>query len=217
MTEKGVFGLLTRTSSLEVRNYKVAKTGKISDRREQIISAATEFFYEYGFQKATIRDICRKIGITQGALYYHFRNKEEILYTIIERSSNNLYLLLRSCLSEDKDPIERLRNAIFQHILSIKHDRQGAKIIIEDKRFLGGDLNRLVREKEKAIFYLYKNQLKDLQNSRRIKQCDLTVATFSILGMINWLYHWYRPDKGLSLEALAEELINILFRGLLNE
>jgi hypothetical protein len=43
------------------------------------------------------------------------------------------------------------------------------------------------------------------------------VATFSILGMINWLYHWYRPSKGLSLEKVAEELIEIIFRGLLGE
>lgn len=191
--------------------------GKVSDRRDQIVSAATELFYEYGFQKATMRDICRKIGITQAALYYHFRNKEEILYTIIERSSNNLYLLLRSCFSENKDPIERLKNAISQHILSIKHAREGAKIIIEDKRFLGGDLKRLVTEKEKAVFYLYRNQLKDLQKAGRIKRRDLTVATFSILGMINWLYHWYRPDKGLSLEKIAEELIDIIFRGLQEE
>jgi len=195
---------------------KAAK-GKASDRREEIISSATELFYEYGFQKATMRDICRKIGITQAALYYHFRNKEEILYTIIERSSNDLYLLLRSCFSVDTDPIERLKNAISQHILSIKHARKGAKIIIEDKRFLGGDLNRLVKEKEKAVFYLYRDRLEEVRKLGRIKRCDLTVATFSILGMINWLYHWYRPDKGLSLEKVAEELIEIIFRGLQEE
>jgi len=194
-----------------------ATKGKVSDRREEIVAAATELFYEYGFQKATMRDICRKIGITQAALYYHFRNKEDILYTIIERSSNNLYLLLRSCFSEDKDPIKKLKNAISQHILSIKYAREGAKIIIEDKRFLGGDLNRLVREKEKAVFYLYRNKLKELQELGRIKPCDLTVATFSIFGMINWLYHWYRPDKGLSLEKVAEELLEIIFHGLLSE
>jgi len=194
-----------------------ATKGKVSDRREEIVSTATELFYKFGFQKATMRDICRKIGITQAALYYHFRNKEEILYTIIERSSNNLHLLLRSCFLEDTDPIERLKNAISQHILSIKHAREGAKIIIEDKRFLGGDLNRLVKEKEKAVFYFYRDSLKELQKTGRIKRCDLTVATFSILGMINWLYHWYRADKGLSLEKVAEELIEIIFRGLQEE
>ena len=190
---------------------------RVANRREEIVSAAIDLFYQYGYQKASIRDICRKVGITQAALYYHFQNKEELLYTIINKFSNNLFFILKSCFTEDKEPIEKLRNAILQHVLSIKVAREGAKIIIEDKRFLSGELNRLVKEKEKAVFYLYRNYLEELQRTKKIKSCDLTVATFGVLGMINWLYHWYRPDKGLSLEQLAEQLISILFRGLLNE
>jgi AcrR family transcriptional regulator len=189
----------------------------VANRRDDIVSAAIDLFYEYGYQKASIRDICRRVGITQAALYYHFRNKEELLYTIIDKFSNELFFLLKSCFAEKKDPVEKLRNAILQHILSIKHSREGAKIIIEDKRFLSGELKTFVKEKEKAVFYLYKNYLNELQGMRKIRTCDLNVATFGILGMINWLYHWYRPQKGLPLEQLAEQIISILFRGLLNE
>ena len=105
----------------------------MSNRRQEIINAAIDLFYEYGYQKASLRDLSRKVGLTQAAIYYHFRNKEEILYTIIEKSSNDLYFTLKSCLSGKKDAVEELRDAILQHILSIKHGRKGAKIIIEDK------------------------------------------------------------------------------------
>ncbi len=193
------------------------KEKKMSNRRQEIINAAIDLFYEYGYQKASLRDLSRKVGLTQAAIYYHFRNKEEILYTIIEKSSNDLYFTLKSCLSGKKDAVEELRDAILQHILSIKHGRKGAKIIIEDKRFLSGDLNKLVKEKEKAIFYLYKNHLAELQRMKRIREGDLTVGTFGILGMINWLYHWYRPEKGLSLEQLAEQIASNLFHGLLRD
>jgi AcrR family transcriptional regulator len=197
------------------KNLAKAPKGKVSDRRDQIVSAATELFYEYGFQKATMRDICGKIGITQAALYYHFRNKEEILYTIIEKSSNDLYFTLKSCLSGKKDAVEELREAILQHILSIKHGRKGAKIIIEDKRFLSGELNKQVKEKEMAIFHFYKDRLEELQRMKRVKDGDLTVATFGILAMINWLYHWYRPEKKLSLKEIGERVVDLLFNGLL--
>jgi AcrR family transcriptional regulator len=174
-------------------------------------------FYEHGYQKASLRDIARKVGVTQAAIYYHFHNKEEILYTIIERFSNDLFFTLKSCFSANKDPLEKLRNAISEHIISIKTRRKGAKIIIEDKRFLSGELNRLVREKEKIVYYLYKSQLEELQKSMRIKECDLTVATFGILGMINWLYHWYRPEKELSIEKMADEIVNTIFFGLFGD
>lgn len=193
-----------------------SKPAKIASIRDEIINAATDLFYEFGYQKASLRDIARKVGTTQAAIYYHFRNKEEILYTVIEKSSNDLFLTLKSCLSGNRDPLEKLKNAISEHILSIKKNRKGAKIIIEDKRFLSGDLNRLVKEKEKAVYNLYKNQIEELQEKKKIRECHLTAATFSILGMINWLYHWYRPDKALSIEQLAEEILNILFSGLVN-
>ncbi len=183
--------------------------------RKEIIDAATDLFYELGYQKASLRDVAAKVGVTQAAIYYHFRNKEEILYTIIEESSNDLFFTLKTALAGNGNPLAKLRNAIMLHIVSIKTRRKGAKIIIEDKRFLSGDLNRLVKEKEKAVYNLYKNQLQELQKQNKIRSCDLTAATFGILGMINWLYHWYRPEKGLSIEQLAEEITNILFSGLL--
>jgi len=183
--------------------------------REEIISAAKDMFYEHGYQKASLRDIARKVGTTQAAIYYHFRNKEEILYTIIEKSSNDLFFTLKSCLSGNRDPLEKLKKAISEHILSIKTNRKGAKIIIEDKRFLSGELNRLVKEKEKTVYNLYKNQIEELQKEKKIRNCDSTAATFGILGMINWLYHWYRPDKALSIEQLADNIINIYFHGVL--
>ena len=193
------------------------KTKRVGERREEIISAAIDLFYRYGYQKASVRDICNKVGITQAALYYHFHDKEELLYTIIEKFSNRLFFMLKSCLEEDRDPVEKLKNAITKHILSIEYSREGAKIIIEDKRFLSGELKNLVKEKEKAVFYLYRNYLEELQKAKKIRLCDLTVATFGILGMVNWLYHWYRPTKYMSFEKISEEIIGILFEGLSND
>jgi len=199
------------------RTTSPAKLEKTPTIREEIITAAIDMFYEDGYQKASLRHIARKVGVTQAAIYYHFRNKEEILYTIIERFSNDLFFTLKSCLSENRDPLEKLRNAISEHIISIKTKRKGAKIIIEDKRFLSGELNKLVKEKEKVVYNLYRSQLEELQRNMKIRECDLTVATFGILGMINWLYHWYRPEKEISIEKMAEEIINTLFLGLLGE
>lgn len=183
--------------------------------REKIISAAVDVFYEQGYPKASLRHIAGRVGVTQAAIYYHFRSKEEILYSIIEKSSNDLFVTLQACLSTEQDPLEKLKSTIFQHIISLKTRQKGAKIIIEDKRFLGGELNRLVKDQEKLIYNLYKNQLENLQRTKIMKECDLKAATFGILGTINWLYHWYRPEKSLSIEKLADNIIHNLFYGLL--
>jgi len=195
----------------------VKTKNKRDTRRQEIINAAIDIFYEYGYHKASMRDIARKVGVTQASLYYHFRNKEEICYTIVNQASNDLLLTLKSILKQKKDPIENLKDIIIGQILMIKTRRKEVKILIEDKKFLSAELNKLIKEQEKTTFDLFKANMEELQRQGKLREFDLTTATFGIFGMINWLYHWYRPNKRLSLEELAEHIINILFYGLLNQ
>ena len=190
---------------------------KERDRKKEILKASEELFYKYGYQKASLRDIARKVGITQAAIYYHFKTKEEILLAIIEKYSNKLLFILKACFAQKKDPIENLRDAIFEHATSIRSNRNGTKIIIEDKRHLSDGIKNIVQEKERIIFLLYKDYLKQLQDLKLIKQGDLSVATFGIIGTVNWLYHWFDPDKALTMEKIAEQMIKNLFYGLMNK
>lgn len=51
--------------------------------RKNILSAAKELFYEKGYNSATIRDIAKKAGITEGNVYRYFKSKENILAGIV--------------------------------------------------------------------------------------------------------------------------------------
>ena len=184
-------------------------------RLDEIIEAATDLFYEKGFEKASLRDIALRVGITQAAIYYHFHNKEQILYTIIDSYSNEILFVLNASLSGKADPLEKLKSAITQHIIFMETKGKGAKIAIEDKIFLSGEFNRLVKAKEKAVYNFYKHCLAELLQSGKIANCDLTATTFAILGMINWIYHWYKPAGGLTVKQVSDDIINMIFYGIL--
>ena len=198
-----------------------ASIGKTKTRREvrrqEIINAAIDIFFEHGYHKASMRDIARKVGVTQASLYYHFRNKEEICYTIVNQTSNDLLLTLKSILKQEKDPIEKLKDIIVGQILMIKTQRKEVKILIEDKKFLSAELNKLIKDQEKMTFDIFKSNMEDLRRQGKLRDFDLTTATFGMFGMINWLYHWYNPKGRLSLEELAEHIVNILFYGILSD
>ncbi|WP_250279559.1 TetR/AcrR family transcriptional regulator [Frankia sp. Cppng1_Ct_nod] len=51
--------------------------------RDQIRSVALELFAEQGYDKASLREIAERLGVTKAALYYHFKTKEEILVSIL--------------------------------------------------------------------------------------------------------------------------------------
>jgi len=185
--------------------------------RQKIIGSAVDLFYLHGFEGTSMRNIARSVGCTQAALYYHFRNKEELLYTIVDQFAKDMLLELKSILLKKSDPIEKLRETIKGQIFLMKTRRKEVKISIEDKKFLKAELNELVKESERATYRLYRSLIEELKVDGRLKQLDTNTAVFGIVGMINWLYHWYRPEKRLTIDEIAEQITGILFHGLLNQ
>lgn len=66
------------------------KEEKARATRHRILVAATELFARQGFHKTTTADLAAAIGMTQGALFHHFSNKEALLHAVLERLSRGL-------------------------------------------------------------------------------------------------------------------------------
>ena len=88
-------------------------------RRAEIMDAAMILFMEKGYTNTTTQDIVDKVNISRGLLYYHFKNKEDILYCLIEQYSDRLlkdiYII---AYDEDKTAIEKIRSFIDVTIIS---------------------------------------------------------------------------------------------------
>jgi AcrR family transcriptional regulator len=55
----------------------------VADTRAQILAAAQALFTEQGFDKASLREVAEKVGVTKAALYYHFPSKEALLSALL--------------------------------------------------------------------------------------------------------------------------------------
>ena len=61
-----------------------------TEAHEKIIAVALKEFTEYGFENASMRRIASEVGLTVGALYRHFLNKEEMFAALVEPTINEL-------------------------------------------------------------------------------------------------------------------------------
>ena len=61
-----------------------------TEAHEKIIAAAVHEFMEYGFENASMRRIASEVGLTVGALYRHFPNKEEMFAALVEPTIHDL-------------------------------------------------------------------------------------------------------------------------------
>jgi AcrR family transcriptional regulator len=55
-----------------------------NDTRSRIRAVALELFAEQGYEKTSLREIAERLGVTKAALYYHFKSKEAIVYSLLE-------------------------------------------------------------------------------------------------------------------------------------
>ncbi len=53
--------------------------------REAILAAATDWFFTRGLAATGVEDICRRAGLSKGALFHYFRNKQELAIAVLER------------------------------------------------------------------------------------------------------------------------------------
>lgn len=79
-------------------------------RREEILETAKRVFVEDGFQAATMRKIAQRLGLTATALYFHFRDKDELLAEIADRTFGRMIETMRACTATE--PVERIRELL---------------------------------------------------------------------------------------------------------
>jgi AcrR family transcriptional regulator len=185
--------------------------------KELLIRTAIDLFSQRGYGETSIRDIGEKAKVNTSLFYYYFKDKEEILYTIIERSTRDLINALKEIQSTEADPLQCLRKMITRHISFSRENRKMTKIVTIEADQLGGQRKNHCYHLQREIYDIYKRQLQHLDRLNLVKEINLTVLNFVIFGMINWFYRWYKDEKPLSEEDVADQMIKIILFGTLSE
>jgi AcrR family transcriptional regulator len=77
-------------------------------RRETIRDAAKRLFSDQGLARTSVRDIAREAGYTTGALYFHYRSKEDLYADILKASLAHLFARVLGAASVDREPLASL-------------------------------------------------------------------------------------------------------------
>ena len=133
-------------------------------RRAEIMDAAMLLFMEKGYTNTTTQGIVDKVNISRGLLYYHFKNKEDILYCLVERYSEKLLRDIHVIVyDEDKTAIEKIRAFIDATIISTDNvSAEGTElqktVDLEENRYMLDKLSHKLIEKLTIYFERIINQ-----------------------------------------------------------
>ena len=133
-------------------------------RRAEIMDASMLLFMEKGYANTTTQDIVDKVNISRGLLYYYFKNKEDILYCLVERYSEKLLRDIHVIVNDDdKTAIEKIRAFIDATIISTDNvSAEGTElqktVDLKENRYMLDKLSHKLIEKLTIYFERIINQ-----------------------------------------------------------
>ncbi|MFP4214082.1 MAG: TetR/AcrR family transcriptional regulator [Desulfohalobiaceae bacterium] len=192
---------------------------EMHETAQEVLNEAHELFYEKGYEKASMREIAERVGISKAAMYHHFANKEEILYTICLQAGEMIKENMRRAISRNmrtEMPLkEQLTNILFKYTSSYIKNKNFNKILLYDIESLPFEKKRGILDMEKDNVHQLRSYLQEQMDMGRLKPCNLTVLTFCLFGSVHWLYFWYKDDKALSLRDVVRQIVDIHLNGVL--
>lgn len=181
----------------------------------QILKASAKIFAEKGFHRTSIREIARATGMSLAGLYYYFRTKEELLFLIHEKCFLTLLQRWEKTVDQQEDVKTRIRRFAENHLGFFLHNMYEMKVMSHEDESLTGELQEKVRLLKRRYVKVLMDLVGELRSRNGDKGMNLRVVTFSLFGMMNWIYTWYHPKRDLALADLIDQMLRIYFFGIL--
>jgi AcrR family transcriptional regulator len=190
-------------------------TRHYDEKLQLILKTSAKIFAEKGFHHTSVRDISRATKMSLSGLYYYFTTKEELLYLIQERCFVTLLEHWQLIDSAALDVRGRIRAFAENHLGFFLHNMPEMKVMAHEDESLTGEFNEKILVLKRRYVKVIMDLMSELQEKSGAKGIDLRLATFSLFGMMNWIYTWYQPKRDLPISELIEQMLRIYFFGLL--
>lgn len=171
-------------------------------------------FAQKGFAATTMRDIATGLGMEAASLYSHIKGKDELLDTICFGMAEKFLEGIREVNDIYFNASEKLRMAVRNHVRIACHSTAGGKVFMDEWRNLPEP--RLTEFKWMRNEYEegFRDILKTGETEGLFNEVDEKFAVLTILGAINWVSEWYRPDGAMKPDQIADRLSSFVLTGL---
>ncbi|HWO00998.1 MAG TPA: TetR/AcrR family transcriptional regulator [Blastocatellia bacterium] len=190
---------------------------KYDQKLVHVLKTSAAIFAEKGYHSTSIRDIARATKMSLSGLYYYFKGKEELLFLIQDYCFSTVIDDCHKLLEGVDDPVRRLKLLIENHLYYFVHNMNEMKVLSHEANSISGDLYKKVNSKKRQYVDLVMSLLEEIARANRVTGLDLKVATFSLFGMMNWIYNWYNPRKDVDVAGLSQNITRIFLSGLLGD
>jgi AcrR family transcriptional regulator len=180
---------------------------------DRVLTSAARLFAEDGFAATSVRAVAERARLTKAGLYYHIKEKEDLLFRICEHSIQEILDGARTALAREREAAARLAALIRNHCAFFFRHPHNLTVLNRDMGALTGSQREAVRALEMEYLELIREVFRLGQRQGRFRKLDPTVSAFGLLGVLNTFDRWYDAAGPVKPEALVEQVETILMQG----
>lgn len=181
-------------------------------QKDRMLRAAARCFNEKGYSGSSLKDVANILGLTDAALYYYVRSKEELVFLCYVRAAEVGREAMRRAMNDELNGMGTVLRYLQYHIEILVGDR-GPIAIMSEIPSLNPEHREEVLELSRHHSARFEGLLKVGIADGSIAPCDVRMTGNAIMGSINWVPKWYHGDPEMG-QTIAAEFPVILTKGL---
>jgi TetR/AcrR family transcriptional regulator len=184
-------------------------------KREAILRSAAAAFRRKGYHGTSMEDISEQLLMTKGSLYYYFNDKEAILYACHDYSLDKVLGTLErvSAEADGAGAAERL-SSVIQGLVDVMIDELQGSALALDITALSEELLAKIIAKRDQFERGLRAIVSEGVKKGEFRKVDPKMASFAILGAINWIGRWYREGGQFSAADIGRMYSDLFVNGL---
>jgi len=184
-----------------------------TNKHEKILSVASKLIAKKGYAGTSLQEIANKVYLHKSSLFHYFKNKEELLLTILEKTVEEVDTNLEKIILNKRLSIEeKFKEAIDNHLILLTQHLDVVNIYLNETRNLSKKYRAVYLEKRKKYGKNFETIVMEMKAKGYFRGLDTEVVTFGILGMLNWVVKWYKTTGPLSIKEIADIFCRMLMK-----
>ena len=193
-------------------SQRATEESRFQLQRDRMLRAAAHCFNQKGYSGTSLKDVADRLGLTDPALYYYVRNKEELVYLCYVRAAEVGHEAMQLAIADGDNGLDKVLRYLRNHVDFMVGERGPVAIMSEIPSLKAAHREEVLafsRKHSAAFEALLEEGIAD----GSISPCDVRMTGNAIMGAVNWIPKWYHGDAAVA-EQIIEEFPRILTSGL---
>ncbi len=194
----------------------MARTVAVANgKHESILRAAITVFARNGYFNSKVADVAREAGVADGTVYLYFKNKDDLLLSIITEMLDTFIHRVREEIDPLPTPRARLQRIAELHLEMLGNDRDLAVVFEVEIRHSTKFMEEFSTRKFGEYLKLIRETIEDGQRTGHFRpELNAQIATKVFFGALDEMVtNWILSHKGNRLADSAAPVVDLLFNG----